>query len=85
MDAVLKLRADLNRAPRTEDPLFHDEQIELLRERLPELERAVVGKPRNEQTADSVVSLATQGAQPLNYNHFKIPLMENLVRRALRA
>ncbi len=53
--------------------------------RLPQLERAVVGKPRNEQTAESVVSLATQGAQPLNYNHFKIPLMENLVRRALRA
>lgn len=53
--------------------------------RLPEVERAVVGKPRNEQTADSVVSLATLGTRTLNYNHFKIPLMENLVRRALRA
>ncbi len=53
--------------------------------RLPELERAVIGKPRNEQTADSVVNLATTGTRPLNYNHFKISLMENLVRRALRA
>jgi hypothetical protein len=27
---------------------------------------------------------AVQGATPLNFNHFKIPLMENLVRRAIR-
>jgi hypothetical protein len=26
----------------------------------------------------------TRGAQPLNYNHFKVPLMQNLVRRAVR-
>jgi hypothetical protein len=28
--------------------------------------------------------VAARGAVPLNYNGFKIPLMENLVRRALR-
>jgi hypothetical protein len=29
--------------------------------------------------------LASQGAKTLNYNQFKAPLMENLVRRAMRA
>ena len=27
---------------------------------------------------------AVWGAKPLNYNHFKIPLMKNLVQRAIR-
>jgi hypothetical protein len=27
---------------------------------------------------------ATRGARPLNYNQFKIPLMANLVTRAIR-
>jgi hypothetical protein len=26
----------------------------------------------------------SRGARPLNYNQFKIPLMENLVKRAIR-
>ena len=29
--------------------------------------------------------LAAQGAKPLNYNHFKVPLMGNLAARAVRA
>lgn len=53
--------------------------------RLVEVERALVGKSRDAETADSVAGLASQGANPLNYNEFKIPLMENLVRRAVRA
>ena len=28
--------------------------------------------------------LPSHGARPLNYNHYKIPLMENLVKRAIR-
>jgi len=28
--------------------------------------------------------MATEGARPLNYNHFKVPLMQNLVKRAIR-
>ena len=39
---------------------------------------------RNEATANQVASIATEGARPLNYNHFKVPLMENLVKRAIR-
>jgi len=52
--------------------------------RLSSIEQAIRGKARNQETADQVASLATQGAQPLNYNHFKMPLMENLVNRAVR-
>lgn len=54
-------------------------------ERLDAVERAVIGMPRNEQTGNSVAELASRGARPLNHNQFKVPLMENLVRRALRA
>lgn len=53
--------------------------------RLTEVERAIRGKARNDSTADSIGDLASRGANPLNYNHFKMPLMDNLVKRALRA
>jgi xanthine dehydrogenase YagS FAD-binding subunit len=52
--------------------------------RLSSIESAIRGKARNQETADQVASLATEGAQPLNFNHFKMPLMENLVNRAVR-
>jgi len=52
--------------------------------RLHAVEAAVVGKPRNEQTADLAGQIAVQGAQPLRYNGYKIPLMRNLVKRAIR-
>ena len=38
----------------------------------------------DEETANLSGSLAARGATPLNYNHFKVPLMENLVKRAIR-
>jgi xanthine dehydrogenase YagS FAD-binding subunit len=53
--------------------------------RLTVVERAVIGRQRSEDTAAAIAGLASQGARPLNYNHFKAPLMENLVKRALRA
>lgn len=52
--------------------------------RLRNVESAARGKSLSEESADAVASLASQGAKPLNYNHFKMPLMENLVRRAMR-
>jgi len=52
--------------------------------RLKAVEAAVVGKPRNEQTAELAGQIAIQGAQPLQYNGYKIPLMRNLVKRAIR-
>jgi xanthine dehydrogenase YagS FAD-binding subunit len=48
------------------------------------VETAVVGKPRNEQTAELAGQIAIQGAQPLRHNGYKIPLMRNLVKRAIR-
>ena len=52
--------------------------------RLHAVEAAIVGKPRNEQTADLAGRVAVQGAQALRYNGYKIPLMRNLVKRAIR-
>ncbi len=52
--------------------------------RLVRVEQAVAGKPRNEETAAAAAALATEGAQALRYNGYKIPLMRNLVKRAIR-
>lgn len=59
--------------------------VECVPRRLRSVERAIIGKPRSEATGETVADLASDGARPLNYNHFKIPLMSNLVKRALRA
>lgn len=53
--------------------------------RLINVERAIQGRPRNEATANLVAGMASQGARPLNQNHFKMPLMDNLVARVLTA
>ena len=52
--------------------------------RLKQVEAAVVGKPRNEETAKMAGDLAVQGAQTLRHNGYKVPLVRNLVRRAIR-
>ena len=52
--------------------------------RLKQVEDAVRGKPRDEATADMAGNLAVEGAQPLRYNGYKVPLMRNLVKRAIR-
>ena len=52
--------------------------------RLRNVERAARGKALGDESADALAPLASEGAEPLNYNHFKLPLMENLVRRAMR-
>src|SRR3989454_9137696 len=52
--------------------------------RLRRVEDAVRGKPRNETTANLAGELAIEGAQPLQHNGYKIPLMRNLVKRAIR-
>jgi len=52
--------------------------------RLTAVEAAVVGKPRNEETAKMAGQLAIQGAEPLQYNGYKVPLLRNLVQRAIR-
>jgi len=52
--------------------------------RLKNVEDAVTGKPRNAATADMAGQLAIQGAEPLRYNGYKVPLMRNLVKRSIR-
>jgi xanthine dehydrogenase YagS FAD-binding subunit len=52
--------------------------------RLARVEDAVRGRPRNEQTAELAGQLAVEGARPLRHNGYKIPLMRNLVKRAIR-
>jgi xanthine dehydrogenase YagS FAD-binding subunit len=52
--------------------------------RLASVETAIAGKPRNEETARMAGELSVQGAQPLAHNEYKIPLMRNLVKRAIR-
>ena len=58
--------------------------VECVPRRLQAVENALRGQQRSEQLADQVASIATNGAQPLNYNHFKVPLLGNLVKRAVR-
>ena len=52
--------------------------------RLEAVEEIVRGKPRNEATAVIAANLAIEGAQPLKFNAYKVPLMRNLVKRAIR-
>jgi xanthine dehydrogenase YagS FAD-binding subunit len=53
--------------------------------RLHTVEAAVAGKPQTEETASMAGELAIAGNQPLAHNGYKVPLMRNLVKRALRA
>ena len=52
--------------------------------RLTAVEQIVKGKPMGADIAKLAGASATRGAKPLNYNQFKIPLMANLVTRAIR-
>jgi xanthine dehydrogenase YagS FAD-binding subunit len=52
--------------------------------RLVAVEQYVKGKPRNEATAAAAGEMAIAGAQPLRFNAYKVPLMRNLVKRAIR-
>jgi xanthine dehydrogenase YagS FAD-binding subunit len=51
--------------------------------RLTAVEDAVRGQPRNASTGEMGGKLAIAGAEPLRYNGYKIPLMRNLVKRAI--
>jgi len=51
--------------------------------RLKAVEEAVRGKPPNAATGEMAGRLAVRGAIPLQFNAYKIPLMRNLVKRAI--
>jgi xanthine dehydrogenase YagS FAD-binding subunit len=52
--------------------------------RLPEVEAAIRGKAPNEETAQMAADMAVRGAVTLQHNGYKVPLMANLVKRAIR-
>jgi xanthine dehydrogenase YagS FAD-binding subunit len=51
--------------------------------RLVAVEEIIKGQPANADVAKLAGQSSTRGARPLNYNKFKIPLMANLVTRAV--
>ena len=52
--------------------------------RVPAAEDAVKGQTISQDVATVAGQVSTNGASPLKYNGFKIPLMQNLVMRAVR-
>jgi xanthine dehydrogenase YagS FAD-binding subunit len=51
--------------------------------RLKAVEAFVRGKPAAAETGEAAGKLAVEGAVPLQFNAYKIPLMRNLVKRAI--
>jgi xanthine dehydrogenase YagS FAD-binding subunit len=58
--------------------------VQCVPRRLTVVENIVKGSQKNADTAKLAGGSAARGATPLNYNQFKIPLLENLVARAIR-
>jgi len=52
--------------------------------RLRAVEKALAGRARDAATADAVATLHSADATLRKYNGYKVPLMENLIRRAVR-
>ena len=53
--------------------------------RLDAVERLVQGTSGDESMASAAGELAIQGARPLRHNDYKVAMMRNLVRRAVRS
>jgi len=51
--------------------------------RLKNVEAAVKGKPATSETGEIAGKMAVESAVPLQFNAYKIPLMRNLVKRAI--
>jgi xanthine dehydrogenase YagS FAD-binding subunit len=58
--------------------------VQCVPRRLTQVEAVVTGQAKSAETASLAGQSAVRGATPLNYNHFKIPLLQNLVTRAIR-
>ena len=48
-----------------------------------QVENAVRGKARNEETGKMAGQIAVQDAAPLTHNGYKVPLLRNLVKRSI--
>ncbi len=51
--------------------------------RLKNVEAAIQGKPADAATGEMAGKMAVEGAVPLQFNAYKIPLMRNLVKRSI--
>lgn len=58
--------------------------VECIPRRLNGVEDIARGSSRDTETLELAAGAAARGATTLNYNHFKVPLMQNLVKRAIR-
>jgi xanthine dehydrogenase YagS FAD-binding subunit len=58
--------------------------VECVPRRLKDSEAVAMGRKKAEDVAIAAGKAASNGATPLQYNEYKVPLMENLVRRAIR-
>lgn len=66
-----------------DDARFVAGAVECKPRRLTAVENAVRGQPRDAATAASVGTLASNGARVLAHNGYKVPLIDNLVKKAL--
>lgn len=58
--------------------------VEAAPKRLQVVEDLAKGQKKGADIAKLAGTAAVRGAKPRNYNHFKVPLMQNLVTRAIR-
>tara|TARA_B100000315_G_C14578133_1_gene588995 strand:+ start:211 stop:1200 length:990 start_codon:yes stop_codon:yes gene_type:complete len=58
--------------------------VEAVPKRLQVVEDLAKGQKKDVNVAKLAAKASTRGAKPLNFNHYKIPLMENLVTRTFR-
>ncbi len=58
--------------------------VECVPRRVTAAEDTITGQAVDADLAKVAGQVSTRGARPLNYNHFKVPLMANLVARAVR-
>jgi xanthine dehydrogenase YagS FAD-binding subunit len=58
--------------------------VEAVPKRLLVVEDLAKGQPKGADIAKLAAKASSRGAKPLNFNHFKVPLMESLVTRAIR-
>lgn len=57
--------------------------VQCVPRRLHSVERRIEGETRTEEVAEAAGALAVEGAEPLAFNGYKVPLVRNLVKRAV--
>lgn len=59
--------------------------VQCVPRRMRTVERWIRGRALTPEGIDAAGALAVKGAEPLTYNRYKMPLVQNLVKRALRS